>query len=123
MQPHPASNAQISSILPIRINLLLLGSHERVGSAALRRGRCPPPVTGAHCPGIGNHYRFAKLPEWREVMKYVNGFLCVVLALFTIVQYNDPDALLWILILPTVWASGPDLPRTVQARSRTTSFF
>ena len=29
-----------------------------------------------------------------------------MLALFTIVQYNDPDALLWILIygLPTVWA-------------------
>jgi hypothetical protein len=39
-------------------------------------------------------------------MQYLNGFLCVVLALFTIVQYNDPDALLWILIygLPTVWA-------------------
>jgi Transmembrane family 220, helix len=41
-----------------------------------------------------------------EVMRYLNGFLCVLLALFTIVQYNDPDAILWILIygLPTVWA-------------------
>jgi Transmembrane family 220, helix len=39
-------------------------------------------------------------------MWYLNGFLCVLLALFTIVQYNDPDAILWILIygLPTIWA-------------------
>ena len=39
-------------------------------------------------------------------MRYLNGFLCIVLALFTIVQYNDPDAPLWILIygLPTIWA-------------------
>jgi hypothetical protein len=39
-------------------------------------------------------------------MRYLDGFLCVLLALFTIVQYNDPDAILWILIygLPTIWA-------------------
>ena len=39
-------------------------------------------------------------------MRYVNGFLCVLLAGFTIVQYNDPDAILWILIygIPTIWA-------------------
>jgi Transmembrane family 220, helix len=41
-----------------------------------------------------------------EVMRYLNGFLGVVLALFTVVQYNDPDAILWVVIygLPTIWA-------------------
>jgi hypothetical protein len=40
------------------------------------------------------------------VMRYLSGFLCVLLALFTTVQYNDPDAILWVLIygLPTIWA-------------------
>ena len=39
-------------------------------------------------------------------MRYLNAFLCVLLTLFTIVQYNDPDAPLWILIygLPAIWA-------------------
>lgn len=39
-------------------------------------------------------------------MRYVNGFLCVVLGSFAIVQYNDPDALLWFLIyaIPAAWA-------------------
>ncbi len=39
-------------------------------------------------------------------MRYVNGFFCVVFVGFTIVQYNDPDAILWILIygIPAVWA-------------------
>jgi hypothetical protein len=39
-------------------------------------------------------------------MRYLNGFLCALLALFAIVQYNDPDAILWILIygLPAIWA-------------------
>jgi hypothetical protein len=39
-------------------------------------------------------------------MRYVNGFFCVLLVLFTIVQYNDPDAILWILIygIPAIWA-------------------
>lgn len=41
-------------------------------------------------------------------MRYVNGFLCAVLALFAIAQYNDPDALLWFLIygIPAAWAGA-----------------
>ncbi len=31
-------------------------------------------------------------------MRIVNGLLCVVLVLFAVAQYNDPDALLWGLI-------------------------
>jgi len=31
-------------------------------------------------------------------MRIVNGVLCLLLILFTAVQYNDPDYLLWILI-------------------------
>jgi hypothetical protein len=40
------------------------------------------------------------------VMRYLSGILCVLLGLFTVVQYNDPDAILWILIygLPAIWA-------------------
>jgi hypothetical protein len=39
-------------------------------------------------------------------MRYVNGFFCVVLTLFALVQYNDPDAPVWFLIyaIPAVWA-------------------
>ena len=39
-------------------------------------------------------------------MRAVNGLFCVVLGVFAIVQYNDPDALLWFLIygVPAVWA-------------------
>jgi hypothetical protein len=39
-------------------------------------------------------------------MRYLNGFICALLTLFVIVQYNDPDALLWMLIygIPAVWA-------------------
>jgi hypothetical protein len=41
-------------------------------------------------------------------MRYVNGFLCLVFALFAIAQYNDPDALLWFLIygIPAAWAGA-----------------
>jgi hypothetical protein len=48
-------------------------------------------------------------------MRYVNGFFCVTLTLFALVQYNDPDAVLWFLIyaVPAAWAgvaaSRPDL--------------
>ena len=48
-------------------------------------------------------------------MRYVNGFFCVVLTLFALMQYNDPDALVWFLIygIPAVWAGlaafRPDL--------------
>jgi len=31
-------------------------------------------------------------------MRYLNGVLCVILALFAIAQYNDPDFVLWFLI-------------------------
>jgi hypothetical protein len=39
-------------------------------------------------------------------MRYVNGFFCVVLMLFAVVQYNDPDGVLWFLIyaIPAAWA-------------------
>jgi hypothetical protein len=58
-------------------------------------------------------------------MRYVNGFFCVVLTGFALVQYNDPDALVWFLIytLPAMWAGlaafRPDLltprPPTIAA--------
>ena len=39
-------------------------------------------------------------------MRYLNGLLCLVLILFAGVQYNDPDAVMWILIyaIPAAWA-------------------
>ena len=39
-------------------------------------------------------------------MRYVNGFFFVLLVLFAVVQYNDPDAILWILIygVTAIWA-------------------
>ena len=39
-------------------------------------------------------------------MRYVNGFFCVLLLLFAIAQYNDPDAILWIVLygVPGIWA-------------------
>jgi Transmembrane family 220, helix len=39
-------------------------------------------------------------------MRYVNGFFCVLFVLFAVVQYNDPDAILWIVIygITAVWA-------------------
>ena len=48
-------------------------------------------------------------------MRAVNGLFCVVLGVFAIAQYNDPDALLWFLIyaIPAAWAGvvafRPDL--------------
>jgi len=58
-------------------------------------------------------------------MRYVNGFFCVVLTVFAVLQYNDPDAVLWFLIygVPAAWAGlatfRPDLltprPRTFVA--------
>jgi hypothetical protein len=35
-----------------------------------------------------------KAARTEGVMRYLNGSLCILLALFTIVQYNDPDAVL-----------------------------
>ncbi len=39
-------------------------------------------------------------------MRYLNGLLCLMLILFAGVQYNDPDAVMWILIyaIPAAWA-------------------
>ena len=39
-------------------------------------------------------------------MRILNGVMCVVMLLFAVVQYNDPDALLWATIygLAAVWA-------------------
>jgi peptidoglycan/LPS O-acetylase OafA/YrhL len=39
-------------------------------------------------------------------MRYVNGFFCALFVLFAVVQYNDPDAMLWILIygITAIWA-------------------
>jgi hypothetical protein len=48
-------------------------------------------------------------------MRYINLFLCVLLLLFVVAQYNDPDAPLWMMIyaVPTVWTGivtfRPDL--------------
>jgi hypothetical protein len=50
-------------------------------------------------------------------MRYVNGFFCVVLIVFAVAQYNDPDAPVWFLIyaIPAAWAGvaafRPDLLR------------
>lgn len=39
-------------------------------------------------------------------MRYLNGFLCLVMLLFAGVQYNDPDVALWATIygIPAIWA-------------------
>ena len=39
-------------------------------------------------------------------MKYVNIVLCAFMVLFAGVQYNDPDAIFWIVIylIPAFWA-------------------
>jgi hypothetical protein len=43
---------------------------------------------------------------WSEPMRVVNGIVSVILGLFALVQYNDPDALVWFLIyaIPAGWA-------------------
>ena len=55
-------------------------------------------------------------------MRYVNGFFCVVLGLFAIVQYNDPDALLWFLIygIPAAWAGALAVRPSVLQATRPT---
>jgi hypothetical protein len=39
-------------------------------------------------------------------MRYLSGLFCVVLGLFALVQYNDPDAIVWFLIyaIPATWS-------------------
>jgi hypothetical protein len=41
-------------------------------------------------------------------MRYVNAYLCLLFLLCVIVQYNDPDALLWIVIygVPAAWTGA-----------------
>ena len=57
-------------------------------------------------------------------MRLVNGIMCVVLGLFAFAQYNDPDALLWVLIygIPAAWAGliafRPQLLPANRRRSR-----
>jgi hypothetical protein len=53
-------------------------------------------------------------------MRYLNGFFCVLFALFAIVQYNDPDALVWFLIygVVAVWAGIATFRLTQFAHSR-----
>jgi hypothetical protein len=56
-------------------------------------------------------------------MRYVNGIFCLVLALFAVLQYNDPDFALWFLIygIAALWAGiaafRADLLRTSSAAS------
>lgn len=51
-------------------------------------------------------------------MRYVNMLLCLVMVGFAAVQYNDPDALLWIVIylVPAAWAFAAAF-RLAQVRS------
>ncbi len=56
-------------------------------------------------------------------MRYLNGFLCVIMILFVGVQYNDPDAAYWGVIygLPALWAGAAALrPAVLQRRLPTT---
>ena len=59
-------------------------------------------------------------------MRAVNGLFCVVLGLFAITQYNDPDALLWFLIygIPAAWAGVVAFrPELLPANRGTTAAF
>lgn len=51
-------------------------------------------------------------------MRYLNGFLCVIMILFVAVQYNDPDYAFWMVIygIPAVWAGVAALRPAVLAR-------
>lgn len=52
-------------------------------------------------------------------MRYVNMLLGLLMVAFAAVQYNDPDALLWmaIYLVPAVWAFAAAF-RLVQVRSQ-----
>ena len=53
-------------------------------------------------------------------MRHVNGFFCVVLTLFALVQYNDPDGVLWFLVyaISAVWAGLAAFRPALLATSR-----
>jgi hypothetical protein len=55
-------------------------------------------------------------------MRIVNGVLCLLMLAFVAVQYNDPDAGLWMVIygLPAAWAAlAAWRPARLQARPAT----
>lgn len=58
-------------------------------------------------------------------MRIVNGVLCLLLILFTAVQYNDPDYLLWGLIYGTgaIFAGFAAFRPGLFASSRVTTVF
>jgi hypothetical protein len=39
-------------------------------------------------------------------MRWINGSLCILMTLFALVQYNDPDGVMWFAIyaVPALWA-------------------
>jgi Transmembrane family 220, helix len=45
---------------------------------------------------------------WSRAMRYVNAFLCLLFVVCTIAQYNDPDAVVWVLIyaIPAIWTGA-----------------
>ena len=51
-------------------------------------------------------------------MRYLNGFLCIVMILFVAVQYNDPDYAFWMVIygVPAFWAGAAALRPAVLRR-------
>lgn len=55
-------------------------------------------------------------------MRYLNGAVCVILLLFTAVQYNDPDGMFWgaIYLIAAVWtglaAFKPSVYTAIPAR-------
>jgi hypothetical protein len=59
-------------------------------------------------------------------MRYLNGLFCVVLGLFALVQYNDPDALVWFLIYatPATWCGLLAFrPHLLQGKRPAAAFF
>lgn len=54
---------------------------------------------------IGIMLRASPAAPGEEIMRVINGLFCVVLFLFALVQYNDPDFLFWFVIygLAATW--------------------
>ncbi len=51
-------------------------------------------------------------------MRYLNGFFCVIMILFVVVQYNDPDYAYWMAIygIPAFWTGVAALRPAVLRR-------
>ena len=74
----------------------------------------PPETVGASLTGVrkhslwGNGESTAPAPRrparavrgqgGPQIMRYLNGFFCVIMILFVAVQYNDPDYAIWMVI-------------------------